>query len=240
MAREVAEETLETLVKFHERHIFQKSLEDENYMFKFEDQFNVVYAVKFAWDPAKTHEFGVLRKVLASVSKLARGLPLTKADQAAVCKYRWFCKDKRLGDLLLHPAIVFEQEAVPSDALLVAQQRLAQELGVRAQLLPKGQGTLHRANIVKRVDDSWLEKDQLHLFSMPQIREMLCRTSITCRGSNCSQLDAAAIPWLQHVARLFCFQAFCGLGEAPDSEEEADEESIPKVEAPCPRSEPAE
>ena len=224
-AREIAEETIETLVKHHEAKIFQTSLEEQNYMFKFQDQFNVVFAVKFAWDPAKTHEFLVLRKILASIAKLARGIPLTTGDQASLCKYRWFCKDKRLCDLLLHPAIHAEEQAVACQTLVCAQQRLSRELGIRwgSSSSASAQGHLMKAHVVRRVDDAWLEKDELHLFSLPQIREMLSRDSITCRGSNCSKLEPRVVPWLQHLSRLFCFQAVCGiLQPAAEAEEDAD------------------
>lgn len=218
-AREIAEESIETLVKFHEQDIFRQSLLDHNYMCKFEDQFNVVFAVRFDWDPSKLHEFTVMRRVLASLSKLARGLGLTEVDQAQLGKFRWFCKDKRLNDILAHPAIESTQQIVTAAQSSAAQTRLAQALGIRSQP-PSNSQTLIKVRVIQRIADSWLEKDQVQLFSIPVLRKMLSLDSVTCRGTACSRLDPAVIPWLQAFTRLFCFQMCMQMTEAQMEESE--------------------
>lgn len=223
-AREVAEESVETLVKWHERHIFRQSLLDKQYVLKHESQFNTTYIVRFAWDPSKVYEFSLMRKVLAGLQKLARGLELGRADRETLCKYRWFCRDTRLTRILQHPAVHSRAAPLPPSEIAAAQHRLATALGLRSVTPSRAD----KAIVVTSVDSAWLEKDKLQLFSLEQVRAMLCGGGSYCRGAACSELDDAVKPALRLLSRVMRFYGCQGQGEdVPQCSPEAEAEVSP-------------
>jgi len=212
-AREVAEESLETLVKYHERHIMQQALTDGEFIFKRSEAGSVHFFVKFKWNPGCIFEFGSIHKILSSMSKVCKKYELTNSERATLKKYRWFCKDSRLGDILQHPAIVYRTQYLKTDTISCAQSKFAAHLELRPGSKLGAERARVRVRVIDEIKNQWLEKDSMQLFSIPQICAMLCQGSVSCSKGICSQLDTEIGPSLTQFIRTLRFQ--CGSCLAP-------------------------
>jgi len=207
-AREIAEESLETLVKYHERHIMERALTDGQYIFKREDpNSNILWFVKFKWNPAALFEFGSIYKLLSTMSKVCKQYILTNSEKNILKKYRWFCKDKRLNDVLQHPAIVHKEQILTPECISQAQAAFASHAQM-AVPLPYTNTKPSLTRIISEVKSHWLEKDSLQLFSIPQLCAMICDGSVSCSKGTCSQLDQTLVAGLTHFLRIIKFN--CG------------------------------
>jgi hypothetical protein len=216
-AREVAEESLETLVKFHERAIMTQALTDGQYIFKICTEADTHWVVKFKWNPAAIFEFGSVHRILSSMSKLCKGYELTNSEKSTLKKYRWFCKDARLSSILQHPAIVHTKKNLDSASISKAQAAFASR--IQASVQPQ---THTEARVIRDIKPQWLEKDSLQLFSIPQICAMVCQGSVSCSKGICSQLDKRIIPSLTQCIRMlkfYCGKSICVWESAPSAEE---------------------
>jgi hypothetical protein len=208
-ARELAEESLETLVKFHECHIMQQALEDGEYIYKRSDHESIIWFVRFKWNPAALFEFASIHKILSTMSKICKKYQLTNSEKNVLKKYRWFCKDTRLNDILEHPAIIYEKKHIYSDSIIKAQSGFATLLNIQyasKDTLAYMTSTKSYAKIVKNIKPEWLEKDLLQLFSIPQLCAMICQGSATCSKGICSQLDLKIISIITQFIRLIRFR----------------------------------
>jgi hypothetical protein len=200
-ARELAEESLETLVKFHERHIMQQALIDGEYIYKREDEESIIWFVRFKWNPAALFEFNSIHKILSAISKVCKRYQLTTSEKNILKKYRWFCKDSRLQDILQHPAILYTHQKLNADIIAKAQTKFASELNINISISKSTE-----ANIISEIKSEWLEKDLLQLFSVPQLCAMLCQGSASCSKGICAQLDLKIVHIITQFIRLVRFQ----------------------------------
>jgi hypothetical protein len=201
-ARELAEESLETLVKYHERHIMQQALEDGEYIYKRQDDESIIWFVRFKWNPAALFEFNSIHKLLSVFSKICKQYQLTTSEKNILKKYRWFCKDSRLVDILQHPAILSKKQKINSETIAKAQTKFASELNINISI-----SNSTEAIVISEIKSEWLEKDLLQLFSIPQLCAMLCQGSASCSKGICAQLDLKIIPIITQFIRLVRFSS---------------------------------
>jgi hypothetical protein len=180
--REFIEESLECIVKLYDAELFQQSLRDQEYILKYEDDHHIIFVVRFDWNPACCYDFESFRKILSAIRKISVGYTLGNKDESIrLRKLGWFqskTKKKKLLDILQHPAIRTRTECIEREPLQRAITSLASALHYKNEVIinQNQHKKINNASyciIIESVNNDWLEKDQIALFSMEQVRHML-------------------------------------------------------------------
>lgn len=200
-ARELVEESLETILKLSDAVLFAQALREDVYMLCLETESALVYLVRFQWNPACSYEFSSFRSVLSCLYKLHRRYPLSKEESNKMLRYGWFDKrKKKLEALLQHPALTVHQTTLRDREILAAQQTLGELLGRRVSTSPRVADSVQQCFVIRDVNSAWLEKDKLQLFSVEQLRAMLSHRTADL-------VQESFRPVLAKVLTTLCFSA---------------------------------
>lgn len=177
-AREVCEESLGLLLSPADAGVCAKALADGQFVLRVEIDNQVWFIVRFAWNPMISFLFSNQRKQLSLLAKLSRGLPMTQAERLLACRMKWLQPgaDPKLQALLNHPALHTRRARVPASVVQIASDRLSDELCSKRRSVSNTAPL--SVVIVDGVSSSWMEKDQLQLFSIQQLGLLLQQKSL--------------------------------------------------------------
>jgi hypothetical protein len=200
-AREFIEESIEALLKLADMPIFVQSLVDEHYILKYETATCTVFVVRFAWKPLCVFEFSNYRAVLNAFYKLCNGYTLSAADIKRMHSLSFFHgKKSNLKTILHHPAIRYTYRTVSKEEADTAVNKLASCLETSAALPKSG---AQEAFVIQSVDAKWLEKDSIQLFSLEQLKRMICKQVPD------ALLQEGFADMLRPILESLCFAGHC-------------------------------
>lgn len=179
-ARELVEELSGTLIGPSDVSMFARSLRDRLFVVQICTADSILFVVRFAWRPSLPFEFSVTHRHLRAFSHVARGVPLTASERLMLCRFRWLHShaDPALQRWISHPAVQRRRQILPSSAVQAASDGLSAAL----RSAPRTLETLGPSSclVIDGVQSSWMEKDQVEMFTIQQLQLALKSPGLTC------------------------------------------------------------
>ena len=179
-ARELVEETAGVLLPMSDLRMFAQALRDSIFVVRIHTEDSLTFVVRFAWRPSLPFEFGVVHKHLRALGRVSRGVPLTAAERLLLCRFRWLQShaDPTLQKWINHPAVRVRRQILPASAVQSASNALSEALhSSRRQVDVQ---TPSSCIVIDGVRSSWIEKDQMELFTIQQLQAALKAPGLTC------------------------------------------------------------
>jgi len=173
-AREFIEESLGVLVQMKEVSILTQLLLDKKFVLKIVYENQTFFVVRFQWNPAIVRNFKQQRHVLGAIHKICRCIPLNQSERLVLAKFMWLKGDPRIH----HDALSLQCLRVDSKVIESAQNELSKIL--MTQSVEIKDATPRKCHVINEVEKGWLEKDEIQLFSIPQILQSI-EEKYTCR-----------------------------------------------------------
>lgn len=179
-ARELVEETAGTLVGPSDLGVFAQALRDWMFVVRIQTDDTLTFVVRFAWRPSLPFEFSTVHRHLRAFGRVARGVPLTAAERLLLCRFRWLQShaDPALQRWLQHPAMKLRKQLLPASAVQAASDALSSALQASSRHV-ETQGP-SQCLVIDGVRSSWIEKDQMELFTIQQLQSALRPPGLTC------------------------------------------------------------
>jgi len=179
-ARELVEETAGVLLGPSDVALFAQALRDSMFVVRIETQDTITFVVRFAWRPSVPFDFGFVHRHLKAFSRVARGIPLTAQERLLLCRFRWLQShaDPALQRWISHPAVRVRRQLLPASAIQLASDSLSDALHAS----PRQVDTPAPASclVIDGVKSTWIEKDQMELFTFQQLQSALKPPGLTC------------------------------------------------------------
>ena len=210
-ARELVEETSGTLVGPSDTGVFAKALRDEMFVVRIQTDTTLTFVVRFAWRPSLPFEFATVHRHLKAFSRVARGVPLTAAERLLLCRFRWLQShaDPALQRWVSHPAVRVRKQLLPASAVQAASDGMSEALqAARRQVEITSPSP---CLVIDGVRSSWIEKDQLELFTIQQLQAVLKPPGLTCSHGQTMEFAPSFLDTLRALVKAVmtgqCHQA---------------------------------
>jgi 8-oxo-dGTP pyrophosphatase MutT (NUDIX family) len=179
-ARELVEETAGVLVSPTDVRLFAQALRDSMFVVRIQTEDSLTFVVRFAWRPSLPFEFGTVHRHLKALGRVSRGVPLSAAERLLLCRFRWLQShaDPALQRWIQHPALRVRRQILPASAIQAASDSLSSALQASRRSVD-----VHAPSsciVIDGVRSSWIEKDQMELFTLQQLQAALKPPGLTC------------------------------------------------------------
>ena len=154
--------------------ILTQMLLDKQYVIKVTCENDTYFVVRFQWNPAIVRNFKQQRHILGAFNKICKQIPLVQSERIVLAKFMWLKGDTRIA----HDSIILKTQCLDTETIESSQNSLSRILMTNEiSITDPKQRPCH---VIQEIQKGWLEKDEIQLFSIPQL--LLCLDEkYTCR-----------------------------------------------------------